>query len=150
MNKAEYRRYLKSGRWRFVRSTRMLLDSGRCSFCFAADGDVDREGRTRHIEIHHRDYRWCGRGSIGGMLREIADTAAYCNVCHQTGHQTNRLGEFLDMTRRPSHKTPVLLLLFVLFVIFGIQYSLFGLLSVVLTWLAVGYALLIVLFFYRA
>ena len=150
MNKEAYAQYLQfSRRWRIVRAVRLWLDGRRCLFCYAADGEVDRQGRKRHIEVHHRDYRWCNRGWLGGILREIADTGVYCNVCHRAGHNENELSSFLDMPKR-SYKISVLLLVFVLFVLLGIQNALYGLLAVLLSILTAAYMLIIALFFYRA
>lgn len=147
MTKEQYDKYLKSFRWRVVSSVRVWLDGGRCHACMIANGERDQNNRRRWIEVHHRDYRWCNRGWVSGALNEIADTFSYCNVCHQEIHKANKIGEFLDM--KSQRRYPVLLLLFVLFFVFGMTQALYGWLAVLLAVFAALYASLIVLSFYR-
>lgn len=150
MTAAQYHHYLKhSARWKIVRSIRIALDGGRCVTCFAANGERDHKGRRRWLEVHHRDYRWCNKGWVGGALREVADTATCCNVCHGAISNANGLLDFLDMPKR-AVKMSVLLLLFAFFVILGMIYALYGWLALVLVVLAVGYAFVMAAFFYRA
>lgn len=149
MTKEEYEGYLKSRRWRIVRRIRLALDGGRCLSCFAANGERDRHHRQRWVEVHHRDYRWCNKGWLGGLLCEVADTGAYYNVCHRAIHSGNDLLEFLDMSNRPQSKMSFVLLFFMFFFVLGVVFVLYGWLAVVLALCSAGYMALMFIFFYR-
>lgn len=70
---AAYREYLRSTRWRIVRSVRLWLDGRRCRVC---------NGRE-HLEVHHRAYTHRG-GSLEG---ELKDTITLCAACHRAAHE---------------------------------------------------------------
>lgn len=74
----QYRRYLRSFRWQFIRAVRRLRDGNRCQTCYA----------TKRLEVHHASYKFRGKWSpFGlGLLAEIMDTITLCGSCHERIH----------------------------------------------------------------
>ena len=73
----QYREYLKSPRWRFVRWLRKLLDLGVCQDCL----HYGRITRT-HLQVHHTSYRNKG----GAFFAELGDLVTLCADCHAARH----------------------------------------------------------------
>jgi len=66
-----YALYLRSWRWRVLRTLALWLSGGQCRCC------------ARACEVHHRAYSHCGRG-VG--VRELLDLTPLCSACHGTFH----------------------------------------------------------------
>jgi 5-methylcytosine-specific restriction endonuclease McrA len=69
----EYRRYLRSPRWRlFLRPLRVWMDGKRCRVCNSPDS----------LEVHHRSYTHRGRS----WWRELLDLTTLCEYHHNEAH----------------------------------------------------------------
>ena len=67
-----YATYLRSPRWRILRTLRRWLDGGRCRVC---------NSRVQ-LETHHRSYQHRG----GSLIGEFGDIVTLCKVCHKKHH----------------------------------------------------------------
>jgi 5-methylcytosine-specific restriction endonuclease McrA len=71
----EYRAYLRTQRWRWLRWLRRRIDGNRCRLC----------GASARLEVHHARY-----DNLGGVWwRELADCITLCDKCHGKIHGDN-------------------------------------------------------------
>lgn len=69
--------YLVSARWKTLRTLAMLGTGGMCGRC----------RRKQAREVHHDSYRWCNKGGIRGMIKELGDLIPVCANCHEALHK---------------------------------------------------------------
>lgn len=73
-----YQEYLRSPRWRLIRTIRRARD-GRCRTC--------RNGLP--LEVHHASYKRLGKWKpFGlGLIWELLDVITVCETCHERLHR---------------------------------------------------------------
>ena len=69
---AEYRRYIASKEWRWIRKQLLAILGERCSEC----------GSQFRIEVHHANYDNLGKETIH-------DVDVLCHTCHENWHEEN-------------------------------------------------------------
>ena len=80
----QYKRYLKSERFREVRERCFERDRHECQFCGWGPGKEGSENdKSRCLTCHHREYTHLGAGGD----TELNDVITLCNVCHQSLHR---------------------------------------------------------------
>jgi 5-methylcytosine-specific restriction endonuclease McrA len=72
----EYRDYLKSDKWKFIRSVRFNLDDGLCQHC-----GIKLNGMEAHC--HHLTYDRLGD-------EDISDVVTLCRSCHDAVHAKDK------------------------------------------------------------
>lgn len=87
MDKKEYRKYLKSGKWRQKRQRKFEEVGARCEEC----------GSLRNLQIHHVTYV-----RVGDEL--LSDLKVLCSSCHREAHGINAI----DVSSEPKHCKTVL------------------------------------------
>jgi len=76
----KYAEYLRSPRWRLLRTVRRVIDGQRCRTCYSRD----------HLQVHHASYAHRGRGFFG----ELRDTITLCDECHRRLHRGRGIVDF--------------------------------------------------------
>jgi 5-methylcytosine-specific restriction endonuclease McrA len=72
----EYRDYLKSDKWKFIRSVRFNLDDGLCQHCGIGLNDTE-------AHCHHLTYARLGD-------EDISDVVTLCRSCHDAVHAKDK------------------------------------------------------------
>ena len=68
----EYKKYLKSRRWKKIRAIVRKRDRYKCIRCHS----------QKRLQVHHKSYV-----NLGGSIRkEIGDCITLCNSCHRKAH----------------------------------------------------------------
>lgn len=83
----EYRDYLKSDKWKFIRSIRFNLDDGLCQHCGIKLNDTE-------AHCHHLTYDRLGD-------EDISDVVTLCRSCHDAVHAKDKSNqtEMIDFNR---------------------------------------------------
>lgn len=81
MWRGNYRAYLFTPRWRWLRARRRAIDGKQCVIC----------GRRTTLQCHHLTYKYLNKPGRLGLLLELLSLITVCDRCHAALTKVSKL-----------------------------------------------------------